>query len=224
MDFGKDFTMTVRLLPLEFLKTVYMVLASSAASLFLGFFLGVFGLLALQGPRWMRCIDKAVGILMSFFVSVPFSILIIFLLPVTKLIIGTGLGSTASIVPLTLGSLPFVTKLFRETCRPVYKAFREVAFSTGGSSLQTIFGIVLPECVPALVSGFKSIVICILGFSALAGFVGGGGLGQLIMQYGYYRFNACLVVAVVLATLLIVEVINLTCDFFADRILKKRGL
>ncbi|MEG0037196.1 MAG: ABC transporter permease subunit [Victivallaceae bacterium] len=224
MVFWKDLSFALSLIPKELLKTLYMVGLSFVLSSIIGFSLGLFCIIANAKNGYLKKINSGIQLLLNFLSSVPFSVLIVFLFPLTRLIVGTSLGATASVVPLTIGMIPFVTRLVAETCLPVYRYFREAALSLGSSSSQTVFRIVLPECLPSLIAGLKSIVVSVIGLSALAGFVGGGGLGQLIMQYGYYRFNPFVVVLVLIVTLILVETTNFIGNVLMNHILKKRGL
>ena len=171
-------------------ETLYMVIVSTVLS-------GIFGsgvaiLMIITGPSGLRpnaplyrVLDVVVNLLRSF----PFIILLIAIIPLTRIIVGTSIGSTASIVPLTIAATPFVARLMEGSLLEVDRGVVEAAKSFGASTWQIIWGVMIKEAMPSLVLNWAVVAINLLGYSAMAGVVGGGGLGDLAIKYGYNRFQ-----------------------------------
>ena len=190
-------------------ETLYMVTASTALSLFFGFLLAMVmvmtgrGGLAPSRPVYLT-LDIVVNLTRSF----PFIILMIVIIPFTKLIAGTSLGSTASIVPLTVAATPMVARVLEGSFLEVDKGMIEAAQSFGASKRQILWHVLFKEALPAIILDAAVIGITILGYSAMAGAVGGGGLGDLAIKYGYYRFQVDVMIASVVILILIVVVMQ----------------
>ncbi|WP_197481308.1 ABC transporter permease subunit [Candidatus Chlamydia sanziniae] len=165
-----------------------------------------------------------VSIALSFLTAIPFAILIVILFPVTRWIIGTSLGTTASIVPLTIGAIPFVVTLVSNALRNSALIYLEPATALGIPRIKIIKDILLPESYPDLIFSLKSLIIHLISCSTLAGFVGGGGLGQVLLQYGYYRFQLSVTMSVLVITLACIEIVRNLGNFYGRRILKYRGI
>lgn len=201
-------------------ETVYVTLLSTLFSLILGLPLGILlvtgeksGVLPL--PRGvLRGIDMGINLLRS----VPFLILMIVVFPLTRLIVGTTVGTVASIVPLTIASFPFVARLVESSLREVDSHLIEMAQSMGATPYQIIRKVMLPEALPSLVSNITIALTTILGYTAMSGIIGGGGLGKIAIDYGYYRYRYIVMVFAVLLLILLVQLIQVLGTFFAKRL------
>jgi len=188
------------------LDTLYMTLASAAIAYLFGLPLGVALVVTdAQGPRPLVAFNRVLGAAINIVRSVPFIILLIAVIPLTRLLVGTSIGSTASIVPLALGAVPFIARMVESSLKELDPGAVEAAQSMGASVPQIVFRVMLPECLPSLVLGATITVITLVGYSAMAGTVGGGGLGDIAIRYGYYRYQNDLMVATILLLLLIVQ-------------------
>ncbi|WP_420810888.1 methionine ABC transporter permease [Deinococcus ficus] len=183
-----------------------MVLPAALVAQLLGTALGV--LLTLWRPGGLRpnraafqLLDAAVNIGRS----VPFIILLVLLIPVTRLLTGTSIGSTAAIVPLAVAAIPFVARLVDGALQEVPAGVVEAARAMGATTAQTVFKVLLPEARPAVIHAFTVMLVSLIGSSAMAGAIGGGGLGDLAIRYGYQRFDTGVMVATVVVLLLLVQ-------------------
>jgi D-methionine transport system permease protein len=173
------------------LETLYMSLASTFFAVLIGFMIAVVLVITdKNGLSPNRYVYNALDVVVNTFRSFPFIILIIILFPFTKIIVGKITGTTASIIPLTIGAAPFVARIIENAFKEVHYGIIEAAKSFGAGKLQIIFKVMLPEAMPSIISAITLTLIVIVGFSAMAGAVGGGGLGQVAIQYGYHGFQA----------------------------------
>ena len=154
----------------------------------------------------MPVLNKILGFIVNFLRSVPFLILLVFLIPFTRMIVGTTIGSTATIVPLIVAAAPFVARMVESSLKEVDPGVIEAAQSMGAKPIQIITKVLLPEAKPSLLVGAAIAVTTILGYSAMAGFVGGGGLGTIAINYGYYRYQNNMMIVTVLLLVIIVQV------------------
>ena len=192
---------------LAFFETLYVTVLATLFAVIIGLPLGVLlvageknGVLPL--PRWlMRVLDVLINLLRS----VPFLILMIMVFPLTRLIVGTTVGTVASIVPLVIAAFPFVARLVESSLREVNPNIIEAAQSMGASPFQIITKVMLPESVPSLISNFTVAITTILGYSAMSG-IGGGGLGKIAINYGYYRYKYLVMFAAVILLIVLVQV------------------
>jgi len=194
------------LLALPLAETVVMVAASTAAALLLGGPLGLALYLIAPGglaprPALRRVLDRAVNALRSF----PFVILMILLFPLSRLVVGTSIGTAAAIVPLSIAAAPFVARVVESALAEVDRGVVDAAIASGATRPRIAFAVLVPEALPSLVSGLTLTVINLVGYSAMAGAIGGGGLGDLALRYGYQRFRLDVTIASVLAILALVE-------------------
>lgn len=189
-------------------ETFYMVFLSLAIAVVVG---GLLGLLLYITSNDLfnknRIANQIAGVILNIIRSVPFLILMILLLPLSKLIVGTKIGSKAVIVPLAIASSAFFARLAEASFSDVNKGIIEAAISSGATKIRIIIGILLPESLPSLIKNITVTAISILGFSAMAGLVGGGGLGDLAYRYGYQRYQldimiVCVVILIILVQLL----------------------
>ncbi|ASQ30439.1 DL-methionine ABC transporter MetINQ, permease protein [Campylobacter avium LMG 24591] len=196
------------------LETLYM----SFVSTILGFLIAIIpGVLLTVWDKGGLCENKVAYNVLDFFVNIvrsfPFIILIIALMPLTKLIIGTSIGTTATIVPLTLGIAPFLAKMIESSLKEVDKSIIEAAKSYGSSNVQVIFKVMFVESLPSLINGLTLTLIVVIGFSAMAGTIGGGGLGDVAIRYGYERFNEEIMIQTIILLLVLVQIIQLLGNF-----------
>ena len=195
-------------------ETIYMSLVSTFIAVILGFYAAV--LLIMTSKDGLKpnvplynILDVSINTLRSF----PFIILMIILFPLTKLIAGSSIGTTAAIVPLTIGAAPFIARLIETALKEVDKGVIEAAKSFGASNTQIIFKIMIVEALPGIISAITLTLITVVGFSAMAGAVGGGGLGDVAIKYGYYRFQTDTMIYTVLILIAIVQIFQSFGDY-----------
>ncbi len=191
------------------LETLYMVFVASLVSIVVGVPLGVLLLVTSRGyfwdsPRFYGILAAVVNALRS----IPFIILMVAIIPFTKFIVGTSIGTTAAIVPLTIGTIPFLGRLVETSLRTVPQGLIEAADSMGATPWQIVRRVLIPEAMPELIQNFTITVIVIIGFSAMAGTIGGGGLGDLAIRYGYMRFRADVMISTVVVLIVMVQVVQ----------------
>ena len=201
-----------RIIEAEFLtstwETVYVTVLATAFAVIIGLPLGVLlvvgekdGVLPL--PKWLL---QTLNVIINLLRSVPFLILMILVFPLTRLIVGTVVGTTASIVPLVIAAFPFVARLAETSLREVSPNTIEMAQSMGASPLQIITKVMIPESVPSLISNATTAITTILGYSAMSGIIGGGGLGKIAINYGYYRYKYLIMLAAVILLIILVQI------------------
>lgn len=201
---------TLDMLKNEFLfgiwETLYATVLATLFAIIIGLPLGVLivvgdkdGILPL--PRWLMSV---INFIINVLRSVPFIILVVMVIPFTRFILGTSVGTGASIVPLVIAAFPFVARLVESSLRELNPNVIEMAQSMGASPMQIIVKVMIPESIPSLISNFTIAITTILGYTAMSGIVGGGGLGKIAINYGYYRFNyLAMLVAVILLIVLV---------------------
>lgn len=188
------------------LETLYMVLVSSALSYVIGIPLGVLVFVTdRNGICQNRVVNFVVGGIINLVRSIPFLILLVAILPFTRLVVGTTIGSTATIVPLVVAAAPYVARMVESSLKEVDGGVIEAAQAMGSSEFQIIYKVILPEAKPSLVVGATISLATILGYSAMAGFVGGGGLGAIATNYGYYRYDSQTMLITVVLLVVIVQ-------------------
>ena len=171
-------------------ETLQMTFFSALFAYALGMPLGVILYVTSKGHLFEnKTINAAVGLVVNIFRSLPFLILLVLFIPVTRFIVGSSIGTTASIVPLTIGTIPIVARMVESSLNEVPSGIIEAANSMGASPLFIIIHFIIPEAVPSLLLGAAINVATVLGYSAMAGVIGGGGLGAIALQYGYYRYE-----------------------------------
>ena len=190
----QTFLQVLPTIPMETWETVYSTLLSTLLALALGLPLGV--LLVTGEKNGVRPLPKWVMQLLNFLInmlrSVPFLILMIIVIPLSRLLVGTSIGTPAAIVPLTIASFPFVSRLVEATLREVDPGVIEAAQSMGATPMQIICKVMIPESLPGLIANTTIAATTILGYGAMAGIIGAGGLGKVAINYGYYRYNVIL--------------------------------
>ncbi len=201
------------------IETFQMVVFSTLFSLAIGFILAIALIVTSEGGfRPNKVIYKTLDTVINILRSFPFIILIVFLIPLTKLIMGTFIGPTAVIVPLTIGTSPFVARIIEGALKEVDPGVIEAAKSFGASNTQIIFKVMIKEAVPSIISGITLTIITIIGYSAMAGTVGGGGLGDAAIRYGFHRFQTDVMVVTVLILVIVVQVFQSLGNYFYKKL------
>lgn len=187
-------------------ETVFMVLLSTVFAVILGFIPAiVLTVTNEKGLKPNKVVFKTLDFIINILRSFPFLILMIAIFPFTRLIAGTTIGTTAAIVPLTIGAAPFAARVIESALKEVDYGIIEAARAFGASNFQIIFKVMIKEALPSIVLGITLTVISVVGYSAMAGAIGGGGLGSAAMNYGYYRFQTDIMVYTVIILILIVQ-------------------
>ena len=206
------------------LQTLAMVFSSTLFSLILGFPLGILLCVTdpvsgiMPKPVLNQVLSRIVNILRSF----PFIILMILLFPLSRIIVGTSIGTTATIVPLSIAAAPFVARIIETSLKEVDPGVIQAAKAMGSTNMQIIVKVLVPEAMPSLVSGITLTIINLIGYSAMAGAIGGGGLGDLAIRYGYQRFRTDIMIAAVVVILILVEVIQFIGTKISSKLMAKR--
>lgn len=191
------------------LESIFMILVSSFAAYLIGLPLGILLVVSdKEGIKPNLTLNKILGVIVNLVRSIPFIILLILILPLTKLLAGTVIGPKAIIVPLIFSSAPYIARLVESSLKEVDKGVIEAAQSMGASPMQIIFKVLMPEAKPSLINGGAIAIITILGYSAMAGFVGGGGIGSIAINYGYYRNQTDVGLVAVVILVIMVQVIQ----------------
>ncbi|WP_446719646.1 methionine ABC transporter permease [Hydrogenophaga sp. OTU3427] len=206
----------------SFFETLAMVGVSGAVGALLGVPLGV----ALRLTDRGGVLDNAtfnhtVGTLVNAVRSTPFIILLVAIIPFTRLITGSSIGTAAAVVPLTIAAAPFIARLVETALREVDSGLVEAAQAMGATTWQIVFKVLLPEAVPGIVAGFTITLVSLTGYSAMAGAIGGGGLGDLGIRYGYQRFLPEVMLAVVLLLIAFVQAVQSLGDWLVRRLSHK---
>ena len=219
-------TMIFKLVAESTLQTIQMVFWSTVFSLIMGLPLGV--LLHVtdkedQGgiiprPVLNEILSRVVNVLRSF----PFLILMILLMPVARFILGTTIGTKAAVVSLSIAAAPFVARIIETSLKEVDPGVVQAAKAMGSTTWQIIVKVMLPEALPSLVSGVTLTIINLIGYSAMAGTIGGGGLGDLAIRYGYQRFRSDVMFAAVVVTIILVELVQFVGNRISSRLIAKR--
>ncbi|AQY65930.1 ABC transporter permease [Pseudomonas sp. LY-1] len=187
-------------------ETLYMVLLAGLFTLLIGLPLGVLLFISRAGGLFpLPRLNRALGAVINLGRSLPFVVMLIALIPLTRLIVGTTLGSTAAVVPITIGAFPFFARIVETALDDVDKGRIEAIVAMGGDIRHVIFKVLLPEALPALVAGVTLTLVMLIGFSSMAGVIGGGGLGDLAIRYGYQRFNNQIMVVTVVVLVVLVQ-------------------
>ena len=206
----------VNLLLASLQQTVTMVAASALLSTLIGLPLGILLVITSPGQFLERPVfNKVLGTVVNLIRSTPFIILMVAIIPFTRLVAGTTVGTAAAIVPLTVAITPLYARLAEAAMREVDQSLIEAAESMGASPLQIIFKVLLPEALPGIVAGQTVTLVSLIGYSAMAGTVGGGGLGDLGIRFGYQRFMPEVMIAVVVVLVAIVQSVQMSGDFAA---------
>lgn len=199
-------------------ETVYMVVVSMVLSTAVGVPLGVLlHTTAKGGILESPVLNKSIGAVVNAIRSIPFIILLVAIIPFTRLLVGAAIGTTAAMVPLVIAAIPFIGRQVETSLKEVPYGLVEAAESMGATPFQIIWKVLLPEAMPSIASQLTTVVISLVGESAMAGAVGGGGLGDLAIRYGYQRFRP----EVMLATVILLIVLVQAVQFLGNRLVKR---
>lgn len=197
-------------------ETAVMVGVSGLLSLLFGLPLGLLLVLTDKGGIWSRpAVNRVLGGAINAFRSTPFIILLVALIPFTRFVVGTTIGTTAAIVPLTIAATPYYARIAEMSLREVDRGLIEALRALGATRWQIVCEALVPEALPGLVSGFTVTVVTLIGASAMAGAVGAGGLGDLAIRYGYQRFETTIMISVIAILIVIVSVVQIAGDRLA---------
>ena len=206
-------------LPTAVWETFYVTVLSTLLALVIGLPLGVLlvtgekdGILPL--PAWLM---HVLNVIINLLRSIPFLILMIMVLPLSRALIGTAVGTTATIVPLVAAAFPFVARLVESSLRELDSNIIEAAQSMGATPNQTIWKVMIPECVPSLIQNVTIALTTILGYSAMSGIIGGGGLGKIAIDYGYYRYKYLIMLVAVVLLIILVQLFQSLGTYLAKK-------
>ncbi len=212
------FSSTIETLEMVFFSTVFSVIIG----LPLGIILQITDTEEHGGLKPSPVINSILSRIVNIFRSFPFIILIILLMPLSRLILGTAIGTEATIVPLSIAAAPFVARIVESALKEIDPGVIQAARAMGSTNTQIIVKVMIPEAMPSLVSGVTLTIINLIGYSAMAGALGGGGLGDLAIRYGYQRFNPSYMVAAVVVILVMVELIQVVGNKISNHLIAKR--
>ncbi|MDO4429074.1 MAG: methionine ABC transporter permease [Atopobiaceae bacterium] len=200
-------------------STVVMVLVPTAISYVIGLALGVVLYLTAQGSlRPMPVLNAVLGWVVNILRSFPFIVLMVFIIPFTRLVMGTGSGILGTIPPLVLSASPFIARMIEQSLAEVPRESVEAVEACGASTPRIVFSALLPEALPSIVRGVAVVLISVLGYTAMAGAIGAGGLGDIAIRFGYYRYQTDVMVAAVIILIAMVQIIQSVCDLVARRV------
>ncbi|RVH88349.1 ABC transporter permease [Sinorhizobium meliloti] len=204
------------------LDTMYMVAIAGLVGSLIGLPIGIFLATSGKGELFPAPnVNRAVGLVVNATRSTPFIILVVAIIPLTRLITGTSIGTKAAIVPLTIATIPFVARLVEAAIRDVDKGLIEAARAMGATPMQIVFKVLLAESRPALTLALTMTIVSLIGYSAMVGAVGGGGLGDLGIRYGYQRFMPDVMLVVVVVLIVLVQLVQSAGDRMARRLDKR---
>lgn len=203
-------------------ETTYMVAVSGFISALLGIPLGIILVTTNKGHILENTyLNSVLGAIVNAARSTPFIILMVAIIPVTRLLVGTSIGTNAAIVPLSIAAIPFVARIVESALKEVDYGVIEAAQAMGASPREIITKVLIPEALPAIVLGLTLTIISLIGYSAMAGAIGGGGLGDLAIRYGYQRFRADIMLVTVVILIAQVQIVQSAGDYLANRLNKK---
>ena len=203
-------------------ETVYMVLVSMAIASIIGVPLGVLLYTTDKGQILESPIlNKIVGSVVNAIRSIPFIILMVAIIPFTRFLVGSAIGTTAAIVPLVVASIPFIGRQVETSLKEVPAGLIEAALSMGATPVQIISKVLLPEAMPSIVAQLTTVIIALVGESAMAGAIGGGGLGDLAIRYGYQRFRPEVMLATVIVLIILVQLVQFLGNLLSKRLNKR---
>lgn len=212
----------LKLLVDSFVQTLYMIGIAGFIGTLIGLPLGVFLATSQRGELFAApAVNAVLGLIVNAARSTPFIILVVAIIPLTRLIAGTSIGTSAAIVPLTIASAPFIARVIEAAIRGVDQGLIEAARSMGASPFQIVQKVLLPEALPAITLALTLTVVSLIGYSAMVGAVGGGGLGDLGIRFGYQRFMPDVMLAVVLVLIVLVQGVQSLGDSLARRFDKR---
>lgn len=203
-------------------ETVYMVIVSMVIASIIGIPLGVLLHTTDKGQILESLpLNQTVGSIVNAIRSIPFIILMVAIIPLTRFLVGSAIGTTAAIVPLVIASIPFIGRQVETSLKEVPSGLIEAALSMGATPTQIITKVLLPEAMPSIVSQLTTVIIALVGESAMAGAIGGGGLGDLAIRYGYQRFRPEVMLATVIILIVLVQLVQFLGNTLAKRLNKR---
>lgn len=205
---NEAFDILLNEMPKALWETFYVTILATLFAFIIGIPLGVLLVVGekdgvLPIPSWLL---KTLGVIINLLRSIPFLILMILVIPLTRAIVGTSVGTVASIVPLVIAAFPFVARLVESSLREVSPNIIETAQSMGATPMQIIVKVMIPESIPSLISNATIAITTILGYTAMSGIIGGGGLGKIAINYGYYRYKYLVMIFAVILLIILVQV------------------
>lgn len=202
-------------------ETLEMVFVSTLGSVILGFIPAIIlTITANDGLKPNKIIYSVLDFIVNTLRSFPFVILMVIIIPLTRVIVGKSIGTEAAIVPLTISAAPFIARVIESALREVDKGVIEAAKSFGASNTQIIFKVMLKEAIPSIMSGITLTIISIVGYSAMAGAIGGGGLGDVAIRYGYQRFQTDVMIVTCIILIIVVQGLQLLGNYFYNKLSK----
>lgn len=213
----------IELLIKSFWETGYMVVASTVLASLIGIPLGIILTVTRNGHILPNAvINSVLGVIVNATRSTPFIILMVAIIPLTRMLVGSSIGTTAAIVPLTISAAPFIARVIESSLLEIDHGVIEAAQSMGASPMQIIYKVLLPESLHSIVLGITLAVIALIGYSAMAGVLGGGGLGDLAIRYGYQRFQPDVMIITVVILILMVQLIQFIGDTLSKKLNKTK--
>ena len=223
MNINSEYLMQLKKIVLPSLnETLYMVFFSSLFSILLGIIIGVILYITEKdGILENIFINRVLGVIINIGRSIPFVILMIAVFPLSKFIVGTVLGSKAAIVPLTVAATPFVARMIESCLKEIDKGVVEASISMGASEWQIIYKVLIPESISCIMSTITTTIISIIGYSAMAGTIGGGGLGSIAITYGYQRYRDDILIISVVLMVILVQIVQTIGNILCKKLNKK---
>lgn len=213
----------IELLIKSFWETGYMVVASTVLASLIGIPLGIILTVTRNGHILPNAvINSVLGVIVNATRSTPFIILMVAIIPLTRMLVGSSIGTTAAIVPLTISAAPFIARVIESSLLEIDHGVIEAAQSMGASPMQIIYKVLLPESLHSIMLGITLAVIALIGYSAMAGVLGGGGLGDLAIRYGYQRFQPDVMIVTVVILILMVQLIQFIGDTLSKKLNKTK--
>ena len=207
------------LFPSAMVQTMYTILVPTIIASVLGFIIAIVLFTTKEdGLKPNKSVNRVLGLIVNILRSFPFMILIVAMIPITRMIVGTSIGETAAIVPITVGSAPFIARLIESSLDEVDKGLIEAARSFGATNTQIIFKVMVKEATPSIITGITLSAITILGYTAMAGAVGAGGLGNVALMYGYQQFDKNVMIFTVVSLVVVVQIIQGLGDFLYKKL------
>ena len=212
----------IKLLITGTLDTLQMTVISTIMAMIIGIPLGVVLVVTSKGHILENAaINKILGAIVNATRSIPFIILMVAIIPFTRMVVGTSIGTTAACVPLTLAAIPFLARLVETSIKDIQFGVIEAAQSMGASPFQIIRKVLLPEALPTIIDNVTVLIVNLIGYSAMAGAIGGGGLGDIAIRYGYQRFQGDIMLATIIILIIMVQVIQMIGDGLSKAMNKK---
>lgn len=212
----------IKLLITGTLDTLQMTVISTIIAMIIGIPLGVVLVVTSKGHILENAaLNKILGAIVNATRSIPFIILMVAIIPFTRMVVGTSIGTTAACVPLTLAAIPFLARLVETSIKDIQFGVIEAAQSMGASPFQIIRKVLLPEALPTIIDNVTVLIVNLIGYSAMAGAIGGGGLGDIAIRYGYQRFQGDIMLATIIILIIMVQVIQMIGDGLSKAMNKK---